>query len=258
MPTTSILSRISFHDKVDGHLIIPQPVFFIKTAADFFEEEEGEVQQLVQVVENVFITGIQHHRQLHTENADVYALAKSFANIKVGDSMAENFENGYLLIKGGGAVTEIFGSKLGTVINHIAATAGVKASTAYTYSCLYATVVLQSLGRQINEVHMDEAAFVRYLDTGSLVLPQTAWMKIFDGKGTDWTAQVGRKPELMEVNEGNMQAGQWHFWKSLVPVFLMGLLLISVYLIHKHKNVDYKTALPANAQQAKAVEVTKF
>ncbi len=258
MIKASTLSEMKFHDKVDMHLIIKHQTFFVKAAADLLEEEQTSIQQLIAKVENVFVAGINQYHSINTENTDVYTMAKSFAKVKISDNMADNFENGYLLMKGGGAVTEIFGNKLGMVLNHVAQKAGVKASTVYTYICLYATVVLKSLGEQVNNTNMSSVTFVKYLTSARLGLTPTEMAQLFGENVAEWDLDAKEQLALVDADDTETNnAGETKLWKKLVSFVLLGLLVASVYIIHKNRSFEHKTSLPSSIQQVKLIGISK-
>lgn len=258
MIKATTLSEMKFHDKVDMHLIIQHQSFFIKAAADLLEEEQTAIQQLIETVENVFVAGINHYHNTNTESTDVYIMAKSFAKVKISDNMADNFENGYLLMKGGGAVTEIFGNKLGTVLNHVAVKAGVKPSTVYTYICLYATVVLKSLGDQVNNTNMAAVTFVKYLASGRLGLTQSETTQLFGESVAEWNVEANEQLALVDADDTETNNNvETRPWKKLVSFVLLGLLVASVYIIHKNRSFEHKTSLPSSIQQVKLIGISK-
>jgi hypothetical protein len=254
MITISTLSDQKSYDKVDIYLVIKHHSFFVKAAADLFQEEQKAIQLLISTVEDVFISGLNHYHAVNAGKTDMYTMAKSFGRVKISDNMTENVENGYLLMKGGGALTEIFGDKLGLTLNYLAKKTGVKASTAYTYTCLYATVVLKSVGEQANKVNMSPETFVSYLSATDLGLSKIEAAVLFEGE-TDTAEAINSLAIHQEtIIEKASTAG---VVKSVFSFVLIVILAVSVYILYKNRSFEYKTSLPSSIQQVKLIGISK-
>lgn len=254
MITTSTLSELEYHDKVDIHLIIQHQSFFVNAAADLFQEEQKAVQLLISTVESLFISGLNYYHTIHTGKTDVFIMAKNFGRVKISANMVENMENGYLLMKGGGALTEIFGNKLGQALNYLVKRSGVKASTAYTYTCLYATVVLKSLGEQATVSGMSAGVFINYLATSKLgVSPQEMSTLLEDNTGSVMP-EIER--ELYISGETGKETNSNEFVRTVFSFVLLIVLAISLYFIYKNRNFEPKTSLPSSIQQVKLIGIS--
>lgn len=254
MITTSTLSELKSHDKVDIHLIIKHESFFVKAAADLFQEEETAVQLLISAVESLFISGLNYYHRTHTRTTEVFTMAKNFVRVKISANMVENVGNGYLLMKGGGALTEIFGNRLGQTLNYLVKKSGVKASTAYTYTCLYTTVVLKSLGEQVTGSDMPAATFIDYLETSELGLSQPEMAALLD-------EDPGAKPLVLENtvyvgDEAGSQAIGSELVKKVFSFVLLIVLVISLYFLYKSRHFEPKTSLPGSVQQVKLIGIS--
>lgn len=254
MITTSTLSELKYHDKVDIHLIIQHQSFFVNAVADLFQEEPKAVQLLVSTVENLFISGLNHYHHIHTGKTDIYTMAKSFGRVKISANMVENMENGYLLMKGGGALTEIFGNKLGQALNYLVKKSGVKASTAYTYTCLYATVVLKSLGEQATGSDMSASSFIDYLETSELGISQREMAILLEDNAEAGQPEYG---DNIYVAEGGVteEAGN-ELVKKVVSFVLLIVLAVSLYFIYKNRHFEPQTSLPGSVQQVKLIGIS--
>lgn len=254
MITTSTLPELKSHNKVDVHLIIKHESFFVKATADLFQEEERAVQLLISAVESLFISGLNYYHRTHTGTTEVFTMAKNFVRVKISPNMVENVENGYLLMKGGGALTEIFGNRLGQTLNCLVKKSGVRASTAYTYACLYTTVVLKSLGEQVTGSDMSAAAFMDYLETSELGLSQPEMAALLDENS-------GAMPSVVEntvyvQDEAGNQAGSSDFVKKVFSFVLLIVLVVSLYFLYKTRNFEPKTSLPGSVQQVKLIGIS--
>ncbi len=254
MITTSTLSELKYHDKVDIHLIIQHQSFFVNAAADLFQEEQKAVQLLISSVESLFISGLNHYHTIHTGKTDVFTMAKNFGRVKISANMVENMENGYLLMKGGGALTEIFGNKLGQALNYLVKKSGVKASTAYTYTCLYATVVLKSLGEQATVAGMSAASFIDYLESSELGISQREMAILLEEDAE--AGQPGYENNIY-VQEGALEQEVGNeFVKKVVSFVLLIILTVSLYFIYKNRNFEPQTSLPGSVQQVKLIGIS--
>lgn len=254
MITTSALSELKYHDKVDIHLIIQHQSFFVNAVGDLFQEEPKAVQLLVSTVESLFISGLNYYHHTHTGKTDIYTMTKSFGRVKISANMVENMENGYLLMKGGGALAEIFGNKLGQALNYLVKRSGVKASTAYTYTCLYATVVLKSLGEQVMNADMSAASFIDYLESSELGISKKE-MTILLEENIE-AGQPGYGDNIDIAEEGITEETGNELVKKVVSFVLLIVLAVSLYFIYKNRHFEPQKSLPGSVQQVKLIGIS--
>lgn len=253
MIVTSTLSEIQFQDKVDIHLIIKHQSFFVKAAADLFQEEESAVQSLINTVENVFISGLNYYHS-HAGRTEMFTMAKNFGRVKIADNMTENLNNGYLLMKGGGVLAEIFGNRLGVTLNYLAAQSNVKGSSAYTYTCLYATVVLKSLGDHATREQMTVTDFTAYLADTGLGLSEKEIRVLFEQEGQSLT---GENTELELGSLTGKNETESGILKSIFSFVLIAIVAVSLYFLYKNRRFEPKTSLPDSMQSIKLIGISK-